>query len=227
MIESTIVTFTTSFVFLHFRVKRACATSPQGSRAWLQFGISAKVIFIVKSAPNRRAAFAHGLGGLAKTPHFEPGANKHRYVFLSGETRNSERKSHCADNGGHRLGVQSLREGVLFARRLQARGDSKREEIYIPFWQIPWPEAGIGVRTAGDPDAMVKSIAAAVHSIDPEIALGEPRSMNEVRDLVLSNDRFTLILFVAFAIVALLLAALGVYGVMSFSVAQCAHEIAE
>ncbi len=102
----------------------------------------------------------------------------------------------------------------------------ERAEMYIPFWQIPWTSAGIAVRTAGDPDAMVKSIAAAVHSVDPEIALGEPRSMEEVRDLVLSNDRFTLILFVTFAIVALLLAALGVYGVMSFSVAQRRHEIA-
>lgn len=101
-----------------------------------------------------------------------------------------------------------------------------RPETQIPFWQIPWPNAGIGVRTANDPDSMVKSIAAAVHSVDPEIALGEPRSMEEVRDLVLSNDRFTLTLFVAFAVVALMLAALGVYGVMSFSVAQRSHEIA-
>ena len=94
------------------------------------------------------------------------------------------------------------------------------------FLQIPWPNAGIGVRTANDPATMVKSIAAAVHSVDPEIALGQPRSMEEVRDLVLSDDRFTLILFVSFAVVALLLAALGVYGVMSFSVAQRSHEIA-
>jgi putative ABC transport system permease protein len=101
-----------------------------------------------------------------------------------------------------------------------------RPEMEIPFWQIPWSDAGIGVRTVGDPAAMVKSIAAAVHSVDPEIALAEPRSMEEVRDLVLSNDRFTLILFVSFAVVALLLAALGVYGVMSFSVAQRSHEIA-
>lgn len=99
-------------------------------------------------------------------------------------------------------------------------------EIEIPFWQIPWPNAAIGVRTTGDPAAMVKSIAAAVHSVDPEIAVAEPRSMEEVRDLVLANDRFTFILFVSFALVALMLAALGVYGVMSFSVAQRAHEIA-
>ena len=101
-----------------------------------------------------------------------------------------------------------------------------RAEMEIPFWQIPWPAAGIGVRTGNDPAAMVKSIAAAVHTVDPEIALAEPRTMDEVRDLVLSNDRFTLVLFVSFAVVALLLAALGVYGVMSFSVAQRSHEIA-
>jgi putative ABC transport system permease protein len=107
-------------------------------------------------------------------------------------------------------------------------GDLRQDnpEMQIPFWQIPWPDAAIGVRTANDPAAMVKSIAAAVHSVDPEIALSEPRSLDEVRDLVLSNDRFTLILFVSFAVVALLLAALGVYGVMSFSVAQRSHEIA-
>jgi putative ABC transport system permease protein len=99
-------------------------------------------------------------------------------------------------------------------------------ETQIPFWQIPWPSAGIAVRTANDPASMIKTIAGAVHSVDPEIALGEPRSMEEVRDLVLSNDRFTLTLFVSFAVVALLLAGLGVYGVMSFSVAQRSHEIA-
>ena len=101
-----------------------------------------------------------------------------------------------------------------------------RPEMEIPFWQIPWSGAGIGVRTVNEPDTMVKSIAAAVHSVDPEIALAQPRSMEEVREMVLSNDRFTLVLFISFAAVALLLAALGVYGVMSFSVAQRSHEIA-
>jgi putative ABC transport system permease protein len=101
-----------------------------------------------------------------------------------------------------------------------------RPEMLIPFWQIPWPAAGIGVRTSNDPAGMVRSIGAAVHRVDPEIALAEPRTMDEIHDRVLSNDRFTLILFVSFAVVALLLAALGVSGVMSFSIAQRSHEIA-
>ena len=50
--------------------------------------------------------------------------------------------------------------------------------------------------------------------------------MEQVRNEVLANDRFTVILFASFAIIALLLAALGIYGVMSFSVAQRSHEIA-
>jgi putative ABC transport system permease protein len=99
-------------------------------------------------------------------------------------------------------------------------------EMLIPFWQIPWPTANIGVRTSTDPAAMLKSITAAVHRVDPEIAIAEARTMDEIHDRVLSNDRFTLILFVSFAVVALLLAALGVYGVMSFSIAQRSHEIA-
>lgn len=108
------------------------------------------------------------------------------------------------------------------------RGDLREDdpEMRIPFWQIPWPGAGIAVRTANDPASMTKSIADAVHSVDPEIALAEPRSMEEVRDRLMSNDRFTLTLFVCFSVVALLLAGLGVYGVMSFSVAQRKHEIA-
>jgi putative ABC transport system permease protein len=99
-------------------------------------------------------------------------------------------------------------------------------EIYIPFWQIPWPSAGIAVRTAEDPTAMTRSIAAAVHNIDPQIALATPQTMDQVRNEVLANDRFTVILFASFAAVALLLAAIGIYGVMAFSVAQRSHEIA-
>ena len=51
-------------------------------------------------------------------------------------------------------------------------------EMLIPFWQIPWPNTGIGVRTAENPASMTKSIAAAVYSVDPQIALFDTKTMN-------------------------------------------------
>jgi predicted permease len=112
-------------------------------------------------------------------------------------------------------------------RNVRSRGFREvTPEIYVPFWQAPWPSAGIGVRTAQDPAPMTQSIAAAVHAIDPQVPLASPRTMEQVREDVLANDRFTVILFASFAAIALLLSALGIYGVMAFSVAQRSHEIA-
>ena len=99
-------------------------------------------------------------------------------------------------------------------------------EMMIPFWQIPWPSAGFGVRTAENPLTMQRSIAAAVHSVDPDIALAQPETLDQIRSDTMASERFTLILFGSFAVVALFLAVLGIYGVMAFSVAQRSHEIA-
>jgi ABC-type antimicrobial peptide transport system permease subunit len=73
---------------------------------------------------------------------------------------------------------------------------------------------------------MQRSIAAAVHSVDPEIALAQPETLDQIRTETMANERFTLLLFGTFAAVALFLAVLGIYGVMAFSVAQRSHELA-
>jgi putative ABC transport system permease protein len=73
---------------------------------------------------------------------------------------------------------------------------------------------------------MQASIAAAVHAVDAQIALAEPKTLDQVREESLASERFTLILFASFAVVALFLATLGIYGVVAFSVAQRSHEIA-
>jgi putative ABC transport system permease protein len=110
---------------------------------------------------------------------------------------------------------------------VKSRGSREdNPEIDTPFWQEAPPIAGIGVRTAEDPATMVKSIAAAVNAVDSQAALYKPRTMEQMHDEVLANDRFTAILFASFAGVALLLATVGIYGAMAFSVTQRSREIA-
>lgn len=104
------------------------------------------------------------------------------------------------------------------------RGDGF-PEIDVPFVQSPWPQAGLAVRTFGDPASMTKSITAVVRSVDPNLPLDQVKTMDQLVDESLASDRFSTVLFGGFAGVALLLAAIGIYGVMSFTVAQRTHEI--
>ena len=129
-------------------------------------------------------------------------------------------------------GVQKLGPGVewqvigVYHDVHAADRRQRLEEMLVPFWQIPWPQATVSVRTAEDPASMQTSIAAAVHAVDPQIALAEPKTLDQIREESLADERFTLILFGCFAVVALFLATLGIYGVVAFSVAQRSHEIA-
>ncbi|HEY0701550.1 MAG TPA: ABC transporter permease [Candidatus Acidoferrales bacterium] len=98
-------------------------------------------------------------------------------------------------------------------------------EIDVPFVQSPWPQAMISVRSAENPANLTDAIADIVESIDPNLPLSDVKTMEQVVEAEHDSDRFIALLFASFAGIALLLAALGIYGVMSFAVAQRTHEI--
>jgi putative ABC transport system permease protein len=98
-------------------------------------------------------------------------------------------------------------------------------EIDVPFAQSPEPGAYMAVRTATQPDSMTQTIAGVIQSVDPDLPMADVKSMDQMLNDSMGGDRFGAVLFGTFAGVALILAAFGIYGVMSFAVAQRTHEI--
>jgi putative ABC transport system permease protein len=100
-----------------------------------------------------------------------------------------------------------------------------REQIYIPIRQRPVTSAYLAVRTDGNPDALVPSIRQRLWEIDGNVPISNVRTMAERSVLSRAQPRFNSVLFSFFAVASLLLAAIGIYGVMSYSVGRRTNEI--
>ncbi len=99
-------------------------------------------------------------------------------------------------------------------------------ELYIPLSQNSWPFMALVVRTAaGDPLKLVPAIRREVAALDPNLPLGRAQALETVVDRSVAQPRFRTLLLSVFAFLALLLAGIGIYGVVSFGVTQRLHEI--
>ena len=100
-----------------------------------------------------------------------------------------------------------------------------REQAYFPFAQQPAQEMALVLRTAGDPGTLGDSLRAAVLAVDAGQPVYGLLPMETLVSDSLSRSRFSMALLLTFSAVALLLAAVGIYGVMACSVSQRSHEL--
>jgi putative ABC transport system permease protein len=115
--------------------------------------------------------------------------------------------------------------GVAADVRYTGLADPAGDALYTPVAQTPFPWIYAMVRTSSRPETFARAVREAVTSTAPGLEAAALRPMDQVLAETVAQPRFNVVLVSAFAVLALVLAALGVYGVVSYSVAQRVREI--
>ena len=125
------------------------------------------------------------------------------------------------------------REGPVWANIVGIVGDLHhrgldqpvKPEFYVPLLQAPYPSVILAVRSSQDATSLTSALRSTVQSIDPTLPIAHVRTLEQVIADSVAPRQLSVVLLSVFAAVALILASVGIYGVMSFLVMQRTHEI--
>ncbi len=124
-------------------------------------------------------------------------------------------------------GPDTFREIVAIVGDIKQYGVDKETtaQTYEPFAQHPFNTLNVVLRSTGSPAALIGALRPAVYSIDKDQPVGTIRPLTEILSDTIAKQRFAMTLVAVFSIVALIIASVGIYGVMSYNVVQRRSEI--
>jgi putative ABC transport system permease protein len=160
---------------------------------------------------------------------FTQADGKHRVALVSAQTAKSlwphenpiGRVFRTGDDKGPLVQVI----GVVGDVRAESLGKKPFPTIYLPYWQSSQTAGSLVVKTKIEPSRIGAEIRKVIHHLDPEMPIPQFRTMNELVSDSLAQRKFQLQLILLFATAAILLAGLGIYGVISYSVSQRRSEV--